>query len=147
MRNIKFLNQFRDIFYAILIFYLLCLLTVKNKQNFKRTIVSTNDIEVIRDQATEFEVNNEFIVNSTKIINFFKEKDELTAIIKFLVQVNAFVIHIPFLERLDSINLKIKRFNRNLFQVNELIDQVSFGIFNESIQNNLLEENFDDKVH
>lgn len=77
-----------------------------------------------------------------------KEKDELTEIIKFLVQVNAFIIHIPFLERLNKSNFLQKRFNRHLFQISSNNNQISFGIYNETLQHvYLLNDNFNEQVN
>ena len=61
---------------------------------------------------------------------------------------NAFVIHIPFLETLNLVDLKSKRFNKHLFNATKNKDQVSFGIFNETLQKRyLVDANLDKNVN
>ena len=80
----------------------------------------------------------------------FKENDELTQILKFLAQRDAFIIEIEYLKKLQNPKFleltKVIRFNTDYFMKSDSsfssngLLSLNFGVFNENL------DNFDNNV-
>jgi hypothetical protein len=121
-------------------FYLICIITFFYSINYLRlqakvkTKISKNDTLVNKTEEKVTQVNYKYSLN----LIFLKETttSELTKLIKFMFQMNAFIIEIPVLEK-EHKKMKINKINEVFDEIFFKLDEnqpqkLTFGIFNET---------------